>query len=402
MFVIIPENISVSNTNISGTSQQQEDIGVPNPDPAVWTARSFSLREETLASDTGIYTYTLPSDSVVVTNPNGSLFISFSNLLSQVNVYFNLTSSSTTAKFSDIYRALNPVLQNIAPTDAEYPLLPTAVLPNTRTEALAASTTIRSQYAKLYLDFLFRGFSLPVLQELGVGQTVRVNTPWVRTRTRNVSAFTDAQPSVVTGRNGTLTFRIFSRTRFDSIGFVSTTCSAIRIEEFVGKKITNAVVTDPGVSSDYTIRGLDVPPQASGSRAYIVDVTITGVDGGLTTIGQVIAGNELQIGISDENSFRLDGVDFSEVERNDFGTLRTTLRNATYNMKLSARIERTDTAKIRALLTSLRGGQDALFYAVPETEYGSFIYGFVSDFFIQYEKNTDDKSLVTVTIAGIV
>ncbi len=354
MYILVPQDYIITSDSITDDPAMQVTNRAVNPDPPFWTARRYELMEEARVGN-DIYTY--------VWNNSGN------------------GGQGSLQSFIDSGLA--------------------------GMENLDLSFVYRFQDPSRYLDLTTDIEQLPSRQRL-VATQIRQSPFWVYTRASLRGGYNDSEPTVIVGqRGGTFRFEFETKFKYDAAVMINASSAFAGL----GTADQNFAVTFIGSSrGEPRGRMLDV------IRTGIVPIQSESVIGnglvykgfcfmqswlGDGSLGQFIIGSPVKIGDPDPASFRLSGLDFSEITRNDFGSLNTTLRNATYTKVIRAKFPRNETAKVRAFLTSLRGGKAAFFFDDFESDVGTDLYGFLSSFFIVYDRTDPNSSLVTINVAGL-
>ena len=112
-------------------------------------------------------------------------------------------------------------------------------------------------------------------------------------------------------------------------------------------------------------------------------------------------GNEERIGEIDGDSVDIDTLDFSEVERDDFGQLTTTRRDAVPTVKFRVIFERDLTSFVQELFHEYRGGRPAVFFLTPNPFFGTVVYGILTRRQIKFVADSNNLSEAAVTVEGL-
>ncbi len=247
---------------------------------------------------------------------------------------------------------------------------------------------------------------------------VQTETPfWQIVRKTTNDAFNDGRPNISVGRRDVLTVQMTTVDDIDtialmniraaSVSYAFTRAGSVETETFELSNIDNIDNWDEYLytASDFARNHIfrNVPRAAHPSSTRSADkLTITLRNpGGVASIGQVVLGNEEQIGEVDGDSVNIDTLDFSEVERDDFGQLTTTRRDAVPTVKFRTIFDRDLTSFVQELFHEYRGGRPAVFFLTPNSFFGTVVYGFLARREVSFVADSNDLSEAFVTVEGL-
>ena len=375
LFVVRPTETLITNTNIGDTREAQISNGVVDPDPVEWHPDGKLVGGVRLPYEPGDQVSSLGSHS----NPRTG----------RGNVYVFLADDGTGA-----YGTTPETMNTFVPSPQSQG--------RRNEDAIDPDVEQESRTNPFSPD--------------------RRNPFWSPRRKINALTFNDERPFVKVTRSDNedgLTFRLNTTGVGNTIGFIDMEAASLeytfsRNDRTVSNSIEFSDLDTIETWQEYFFKELLYPRHylfrnipTFAHREVLSDdeaLQITMRNPGTTvSLGQIVFGFETATGTTvDSRGQSLEGLDFSFVGVDAYGTQTRTPRAATNTMKFTIEIDRDKTDEANRFFTSLKAGTPAIFFLSPNERLGTILYGWVRNFAITPKQGTDDKSEVKATIQGLV
>ncbi len=167
----------------------------------------------------------------------------------------------------------------------------------------------------------------------------------------------------------------------------------------------------------------DLQPIANDAGIYTATINIKADDATIPTatnttkrpfasLGQIVLGKHAtiweenttkpEIGDTDIDSFSKTFIDFSKVERNEYGDITTTPRESTWGIDATAKFPRHKAKAIERIISNLGGAKPAVFYQSNMITDGTLLYGYIANAGITFRQGDNKYQQCKISIEGLV
>ncbi len=382
LYILKPVPITFGSFNLGRTREEQIANGVFNPDPVAWQEGDAVFRGELRSS---------PPDSLI-------------------------PATGLEANIPNDYKSL------IFGTEAQE-----AYAAAVRDGSISTSPTSQADLESRSLDNAYvclrdTDGSVNPDSEQRLRDNVLVTDPenpvWAPLRKLNKASFNDGRPTHLIARRDVVQFVVNCNQGINAISLNNIRASRVAwtfrhngILYGADVNLTDIgnistwqeyLLQRPRLVQNYIIRGLPtVSHDVNVPIANQLVITLYN-PGALASIGQVVMGEELQIGMADGDAFRSQLLDFSRVATDPFGVLDVTARPRTFTNTVSCIFDKKDGSFVRETLVDIGAGQPFVLYLSPDEFIGTSLFGVMTSGDLRFLEQTSDKSRVNITQQGII